>query len=285
MRATKAEMPKKYWRNMPEAAAIPGLIRTAPARVEAMIDREAAVPARRDPARAVEALAHQGPRSLDELNRIIAAAEPLVPGATRAVLGEGPVGAAIAFVGEQPGDQEDRQGRPFVGPAGALLDRALEEVGVDRSNTYVTNAVKHFKFVLKGKKRIHSKPTMGEIKHYRWWLERELEFVAPRVVVALGGSAVTALTGRAMRADPANRGPTTFENRRGYITVHPVVSAAPAGCGGEGGGLRPLRQGPARGKGPRRLRRSCVDGLLDARVFNVRRSVECSHVFGLSSRR
>jgi uracil-DNA glycosylase len=220
MRATKAEMPKKYWRNMPEAAAIPDLIRTAPARVEAMIEKEAQMPAKRDPQKAVAAMARQEPASLDELNRIIAASEPLVPGATRAVLGEGPVGAAWALVGEQPGDQEDLQGRPFVGPAGQLLDRAMAEAGMDRGKVYVTNAVKHFKFVLKGKKRIHSKPTMGEIKHYRWWLARELEFVAPRVVVALGATAVTALTGRAMPL-MANRGPTTFENRRGYITVHP----------------------------------------------------------------
>src|SRR5204863_3549273 len=86
------------------------------------------------------------PKSLDELNAEIASVAPLVPGATRAVLGEGPVGAPIALVGEQPGDQEDRQGRPFVGPAGLLLDRALEEAGIDRGAVYVTNAVKHFKF-------------------------------------------------------------------------------------------------------------------------------------------
>lgn len=220
MRATKAEMPKKYWRNMPEAQAIPEMIRTAPSRVEAMIEREAQMPAKRDPQKAVAAMARQEPGSLEELNRIIAASEPLVPGATRAVLGEGPVGATWAFVGEQPGDQEDLAGRPFVGPAGQLLDRAMAEAGIDRREVYVTNAVKHFKFVVKGKKRIHSKPTMGEIKHYRWWLGRELDFVAPRVVVALGATAVTALAGRAMPL-MANRGPTTFENRKGYITVHP----------------------------------------------------------------
>jgi uracil-DNA glycosylase len=220
MRATTAEMPKKYWRNMPEAAAIPGLIRNAPSRVEAMIEREAAMPVKRDPERAVAAMADQAPRSLEELNAIIAASEPLVPGATRAVLGEGPEGAAIAFVGEQPGDQEDREGRPFVGPAGQLLDRALEEAGIDRRAVYVTNAVKHFKFVLKGKKRIHSKPTMGEIKHYRWWLRVELDFVRPRLTVALGATAVTALAGRAMPVG-ANRGPAVFEERPGFITVHP----------------------------------------------------------------
>jgi uracil-DNA glycosylase len=220
IRATRAEMPKKYWRNMPEAGAIPDLIRAAPSRFEAMIEKEAAMPAKRDPARAVAAMADQEPRSLDALNRIIAASEPLVPGATRAVLGEGRLSAQWAFVGEQPGDQEDRIGRPFVGPAGQLLDRAMQEAGIDRSKVYVTNAVKHFKFVLKGKKRIHSKPTMGEIKHYRWWLTKELDFVSPRVVVALGATAVTALTGKAIPL-MANRGPATFENRKGFITVHP----------------------------------------------------------------
>jgi uracil-DNA glycosylase len=220
MRATRAEMPKKYWRNMPEAAAIPELIRTAPARVEAMIEREAAMSQKRDPAKAVAAMARQQPQSLEELNRIIAASEPLVPGAPRAVLGEGPVGAAVAFVGEQPGDQEDLAGRPFVGPAGQLLDRAVREVGIDRSQSYVTNAVKHFKFVLKGKKRIHSKPTMGEIKHYKWWLDRELDFVHPNLTVALGGTAAAALAGRSV-AIIRERGPATFDDRPGYITVHP----------------------------------------------------------------
>jgi uracil-DNA glycosylase len=220
MRATRAEMPRKYWRNMPEAAAIPDLIRSAHSRVEAMIEREAAVPAKRDPTRAVAAMADQAPASLDALNRIIAASEPLVPGAERAVLGEGPAGAALAFVGEQPGDQEDLQGRPFVGPAGQLFDRALAEAGIDRSGAYVTNSVKHFKFVLKGKKRIHAKPTMGEIKHYRWWLIKELDLVGPRVVVALGATALAALSGRAMPL-MASRGPTMFENRPGFVTVHP----------------------------------------------------------------
>src|SRR5437588_9807755 len=92
------------------------------------------------------------PKTLDALNAMIAASEPLVPGATRAVLGEGPVGALIAFVGEQPGDQEDRQGRPFVGPAGLLLDRAMADAGIDRDGVYVTNAVKHFKFEQRGKR-------------------------------------------------------------------------------------------------------------------------------------
>lgn len=160
------------------------------------------------------------PKSLTELNRIIAAADPLVPGATQAVLSEGPVGASIAFVGEQPGDQEDLQGRPFVGPAGQLFDRAMQEAGIERSRVYVTNAVKHFKFELRGKKRIHQKPTAGEVKHYRWWLDQELALVRPRLIVALGATAVQALAGKALPITQS-RGPARFEGRPGFITVHP----------------------------------------------------------------
>ena len=158
--------------------------------------------------------------NLEELNAAIAASDPLVPGATRAVLGEGPQGAAIAFVGEQPGDQEDRQGRPFVGPAGQLLDRALNEAGIDRRRSYLTNAVKHFKFVQRGKRRIHQRPTAGEVRHDRWWLERELDFVSPRLVVALGATAVLALAGKALPIS-RNRGATRFGERPGFVTVHP----------------------------------------------------------------
>jgi uracil-DNA glycosylase len=178
------------------------------------------MPARGDRDDATAPTVREAPRSLDALNRQIAAAPPMVEGGTRAVLGEGPAGAAIAFVGEQPGDQEDRQGRPFVGPAGQLFDRALAETGIDRGRVYVTNAVKHFKFVQRGKRRLHQRPTAGEVKHYRWWLERELDLVAPRLVVALGATAVLALAGKALPIN-ANRGETTFANRRGYITVHP----------------------------------------------------------------
>ena len=158
--------------------------------------------------------------SLEELNAAITASGPLVPGATRAVLGEGLQGAAIAFVGEQPGDQEDRQGRPFVGPAGQLLDRALNEAGIDRRSSYLTNAVKHFKFEQRGKRRIHQRPTTGEVRHYRWWLERELDFVNPHLVVALGATAVLALAGKALPIS-RNRGATHFGERLGFITVHP----------------------------------------------------------------
>ncbi len=121
--------------------------------------------------------------SIDELNAIIAAADPLVPGAKHAVLGEGPMRPALAFVGEQPGDREDVEGRPFVGPAGQLLTRAMDEAGIDRAKSYLTNAVKHFKYEQRGKRRLHQKPTAAR-KHYRWWLLKELEIVQPRLVVA-----------------------------------------------------------------------------------------------------
>jgi DNA polymerase len=160
------------------------------------------------------------PSSLKALNRLIAAAAPMVSGGTRAVPGEGPLHPAIAFVGEQPGDQEDVAGRPFVGPAGRLLDKALAEAGIDRRRVYVTNAVKHFKFEQRGKRRIHARPTMGEVKHYRWWLEKELDLVKPRLVVALGATAAQALAGRPV-AVGKNRGPYDFDGRPGYVTIHP----------------------------------------------------------------
>jgi DNA polymerase len=158
--------------------------------------------------------------SLTTFNRLMAKAKPMVEGGMRAVPGEGPVHAAIALVGEQPGDQEDRAGKPFVGPAGHLLDKALAEAGIARDEVYVTNAVKHFKFEQRGKRRIHSKPTAGEVKHYRWWLEKELDLVEPRLVVALGATAALALAGHALAVE-RNRGPINFGDRPGYLTVHP----------------------------------------------------------------
>jgi uracil-DNA glycosylase len=160
------------------------------------------------------------PKSLKALSRLILESPPQVKGGSRAVLGEGPVGADIAFVGEQPGDQEDRAGKPFVGPAGKLLDRAMAEAGIERKQTYVTNAVKHFKFEQRGKRRIHSKPTAGEVKHYRWWLEKELDLVKPAVVVALGATAILALTGKTLSIK-AHRGPIELAGRRGFLTIHP----------------------------------------------------------------
>ncbi|HET9231932.1 MAG TPA: UdgX family uracil-DNA binding protein [Vitreimonas sp.] len=162
----------------------------------------------------------RAPRTLTALNKLIVASEPLTPGAERAVLGEGPLGAAIAFVGEQPGDVEETEGRPFVGPAGKLLRRMMEDAGLRPERAYLTNAVKHFKFVQRGKKRLHQRPTAGEVERYRWWLGLELDFVDPKLVVALGATAVRALVGKPLPIE-ANRGPYIFGERQGYITVHP----------------------------------------------------------------
>jgi DNA polymerase len=183
-----------------------------------VIEREAAMPAKRpsEP----EPPWDREPETLGELNAAIAEAEPLVPGATQAVFGEGPDHADIAFVGEQPGDQEDLQGRPFVGPAGRLLRKVLDEVGIGAGNVYLTNAVKHFKFERRGHRRIHSKPTAGEVKHYRPWLMKELELVHPKLVVALGGTALLALAGKSTPI-ARSRGRARFGDFQGYVTVHP----------------------------------------------------------------
>lgn len=169
----------------------------------------------------METLPAQPPQSLEALNRLMASSPPMVPGSSRAVLGEGPMDPPLAFVGEQPGDREDRMGRPFVGPAGQMLDAALTAAGIARAECYLTNAVKHFKFVPRGRKRIHAKPTAGEVKHYRWWLDLELGFVRPRLIVALGATAALALCGKAV-AVSAVRGPADLAGRRGFITVHPA---------------------------------------------------------------
>lgn len=144
--------------------------------------------------------------------------------ATQTVFGEGPEDARIVMVGEVPGDQEDLQGHPFVGPAGKLLDRALEEAGVDRSKVYVTNAVKHFKLERRGKKRIHKTPERPEIEACRWWLDRELAVLKPELIVALGGTAGRALYGRAVKV-LSERGKISKDPRgfRLLLTIHPSM--------------------------------------------------------------
>lgn len=130
---------------------------------------------------------------------------PLWENATQVVFGEGPTEARLMLVGEQPGDKEDLTGRPFVGPAGQLLDRALQDAGIDRDAVYVTNAVKHFKYVVRGKWRLHQKPSVTEIKACQQWLEREIALVQPPLIVALGATAARALFGREMKIG-VNRG-------------------------------------------------------------------------------
>jgi DNA polymerase len=142
--------------------------------------------------------------------------------ATQTVFGEGPLDASIMFVGEQPGDQEDIAGRPFVGPAGALFDAALEKAGIDRSTVYVTNAVKHFKFVQKGKRRIHNKPDAGEIAACRWWIEHERELIRPPVTVALGATAARSLIGKTVTISKIRGEPLTLDDgSECWVTVHP----------------------------------------------------------------
>lgn len=142
--------------------------------------------------------------------------------ATQTVFGEGPLNASIMFVGEQPGDQEDLAGRPFVGPAGALFDAALEKAGIDRSTVYVTNAVKHFKFVLRGKRRIHNKPDAGEITACRWWIDHERELIHPPVTVALGATAARSLVGKSVTISRVRETPITLDDGSEiWVTVHP----------------------------------------------------------------
>jgi DNA polymerase len=135
--------------------------------------------------------------------------------ATQAVFGEGLSKAVVLFVGEQPGDQEDRKGAPFVGPAGRVLDQALEEAGIDRKTVYVTNAVKHFKFEERGKRRIHKKPSMTETAACRPWLEAEIEAVKPRILAALGATAAASLTGKDLQV----------MRDRGKFFPHPLAEA------------------------------------------------------------
>jgi DNA polymerase len=142
--------------------------------------------------------------------------------ATQTVFGEGPVHAQIMLVGEQPGDKEDLAGHPFVGPAGMMLDRALDEAGVDRKKTYVTNAVKHFKFVPRGKIRLHQKPTTPEIKACRQWYERELALLKPELVVAMGATAAQCVFGKITPINK-NRGRVIVlaDGVKALVTVHP----------------------------------------------------------------
>ena len=200
--AMRAEMPKKYWKNLPEAQDIAPLLAGAEARVERM--REAAVSLANpltDKWRTRvpdELLLDDDVKTLDELARAVDRCTrcPLYCNATQGVAGEGPERARIMLVGEQPGDQEDLQGRPFVGPAGQVLNEALEEAGLDRTRLFLTNAVKHFKFEPRGKRRLHQNPTTGEIDICRWWLDKERAFVQADLIVTLGASALRGVTGK-----------------------------------------------------------------------------------------
>lgn len=223
LKAMQAEMPKKYWKNMPETAHLPEMIAEARARATAMQAAAPSLPplrAERITARLSEAQAGVG---ADRLADALGACRrcPLWQDATQAVPGEGPLDARLMLVGEQPGDQEDLQGRPFVGPAGRVLDRALADVGIDRDTVYLTNAVKHFKFTPRGKRRIHQTAERDEIDQCRWWLDLERERVRPKLIVAMGATALRSLTGsgtgllkRRGRIEMAGDQPV-------FVTIHP----------------------------------------------------------------
>lgn len=214
-RAMLKEMPRKYWHNLPETALIPSLIAGARARERAML---AAAPSAPAPAGAAR------PASLALLAREAGSCRrcPLWQPATRTVFGEGPADAEIMVVGEQPGDQEDLAGRPFVGPAGELFDRALVEAGIDRARLYVTNAVKHFKFEPRGRRRLHARPSSGEVEACRWWLDQERALLRPRLVIAMGTTAARALTGRQVTvAAERGRPHARADGSTLWITVHP----------------------------------------------------------------
>ena len=206
------EMPRKYWKNMPETALVPQLVAGAQARESGMMTKArtetggnvvAAWAALRDEAAACTRC-------------------PLYRDAPQTVFGEGPLDAAMMAVGEQPGDQEDLAGTPFVGPAGQMFDRALAEAKVDRDRVYVTNAVKHFKFEQRGKRRIHAKPNAGEIEACRWWIDQERALIRPKVTLMLGATAARSLLGRTITiSKERGRAIDLGKGGIGWVTVHP----------------------------------------------------------------
>lgn len=206
------EMPRRYWKNMPETALIPGLIAGAQAREVAMVAQGASL------------FTQPRPASLAAIAAGIAACRRCEIGCTgtRAVAGEGPAGAPLMIVGEQPGDCEELAGRPFVGPAGQLLRAQLGAAGIDPAASYVTNAVKHFKFTARSKRRLHQNPTAKEIDLCRWWVEGERELVRPKLVLALGASAARSVLGRTVSVQQVRGQAIPLEDGAElWITTHP----------------------------------------------------------------
>ena len=205
------EMPKKYWKNMPEAALIPELVAGAQSREAKMVEKGALE-------------FDERPETLAAIDKAISACRKCPIGLldNHAVMGEGPQDAALMIVGEQPGDQEDIKGRPFVGPAGQLLDDHLQTAGIDRSAAYVTNAVKHFKYVQRGKRRIHQSPAAKEIDTCRWWMESERAIVQPKLVLAMGASAARGMLGKTVSISKVRGAPIQLEDgSEMWVTAHP----------------------------------------------------------------
>jgi probable DNA metabolism protein len=223
VKSMKQHMPVRYWRNLPEASQISALIAESAARSEEM---QAASATLRNPL-AEKVRPHplelSDQPTLPEMREAVDRCRrcALHAHATQGVAGEGPHHASIMIVGEQPGDHEDLAGRPFVGPAGKLLDRALEEAGIDRQQLFITNAIKHFKFEQRGKRRIHSRPNAGEIDTCRWWLNIERAQVKPRLIIGMGASAARSLLGAAASIATLRGLDHAVDGSVIRITVHP----------------------------------------------------------------
>jgi DNA polymerase len=231
VRAMQGEMPKRYWKNLPEAALIPGLVAASRDRTEMMVAAAHTEPNARL-AKAIARPARDGAydegfvaATLQELKQGVQACRrcDLWRDTTQGVCGEGPARTAgLMIVGEQPGDQEDLAGRPFVGPAGQVLDAALAEAGIDRAGVHVTNAVKHFKHEPRGKRRLHRTPLAREVSACRWWLDQERRLVRPTVTLALGGTAALAVLGRTVAVSRERGEPIALaDGSTAMITVHP----------------------------------------------------------------
>ena len=206
------EMPRRYWHNLPEAALIPELVAGAQAREAAMV-RQGAPRFDQPPPASLAQLAAQ----IEDCRRC-----PIGCNGTRAVAGEGAEQAALMIVGEQPGDSEEQQGRPFIGPAGRLLRAHLADAGIDPARAWVTNAVKHFKFAPRGKRRLHQTPTAHEIDICRWWLDGERQLVRPRLVLTLGASAARGVLGKTISVQQVRgRGQQLDADSELWPTVHP----------------------------------------------------------------
>jgi uracil-DNA glycosylase len=217
----KKEIPPHHGRNLSKTKIISGRLADAPKRTARMVAAS----------RAKKPVADSyGPAPVpdsDDWESVRAAAKtcracPLWKNATCVVFGEGPAKAKVLVVGEQPGDQEDLAGRPFIGPAGKLFDRALEAAGVDRSKVYVTNAVKHFKWEPRGKRRLHQKPNAREMAACRPWLEKEIELLRPKLIVCLGATAANSVIGSGIKVtkERGRTHPTGFDIPA-LVTVHP----------------------------------------------------------------
>ena len=205
VKTMQSHMPKKYWSNLPEAEIIDSLIGDAETRIETM-ERQPVLQPPLFHSRLSEKHAQNSvqtnfrsrttPETSDILNDSIRSCKrcPLHCSATQAVCGEGPENASLMIVGEQPGDREDLVGRPFIGPAGQIFEKTIEKIGIERDEVYITNAVKHFKYELKGRKRLHKRADRSEVEHCRWWLMKEIDIVKPKLIVAMGKTALFSLT-------------------------------------------------------------------------------------------